>query len=80
MFLIILWGFTEKSEGVHELKVGGGDWTVFRFKGEGGLVKKRWGVLSLIIKSADSQTNIIFPENDCIIAEILKKRLSNEWF
>ena len=32
-----------------------------------------------IIKSADSQTNIKFSENDCIIAEILQKHLSNKW-
>ena len=32
-----------------------------------------------ITKSADSQTNINFSENDCIIAEILQKRLSNKW-
>ena len=54
-----------------------------------GLVKKE-GVFSLpyfgrhdachdITKSADSQTNINFSENDCIIAEILQKRLWNEW-
>ena len=30
-------------------------------------------------KSADSQATINFSENDCIIAEILQKRLSNEW-
>ena len=64
-------------------------WTVFRFKGEGDLLKKE-GVFSLshfgrqgachdIAKSADSQTNINFSENDCIIAEILQKRLSDEW-
>ena len=68
--------------------VGVGGWIVFRFKGEEGLEKKE-GVLSLlyfrrqgachdITKSADSQTNINFSENDCIIAEILQKRLSNE--
>ena len=67
---------------------GMGGWTVFRFKGEGGLVKKE-GEFSLphfgrhdachdITKSADSQTNINFSENDCIIAEILQKRLLNE--
>ena len=70
-------------------------WTFFRIKGEGGLVKKRECSLSLgrqgtchfgrqgtchdITKSADSQTNINFSENDCIIAEILQKRLSNKW-
>ena len=59
------------------------------FKGVGGLVKKE-GVFSLphfarqgarhdIAKSADSQTNLIFSENDWIIAEILQKRLSNKW-
>ena len=88
----MLWGFfQEGGGGVHELKVGdegGGGWTVFRFKGEEGLVKKD-GVFSLphfgrqgachdITKSADSETNIDFSENDCIIAEILQKRLSNE--
>ena len=89
-------GFTEKSnflrgKGVPDLKVGGGgdsgggggggSWTVFRFKGEGGLVKKerlfslthfgRQGACHDISKSADSQTYINFPGNDCIIAEIL---------
>ena len=75
---------------MHKLKVGGGGWgwTVFRIKGEGSLVIKE-GVFSLphfgregachdITKSADSQKNINFSENDCIIAEILQKRLSNE--
>ena len=52
---MLLWGFTEKSyffrgEGVHELKGGGGVWTVFRFKGGRGSGKKRWGVLSLILE------------------------------
>ena len=66
----------------------GGGWTVFRFKGEGDLLKKegvfclpyfgRQGVCHDIAKSADSQTNINFSENDCIIAEILQKRLSNK--
>ena len=70
------------------LVLGWGVWTVFRFKGEVGLVKKE-GVFSLpyfgrhdachdITKSADSQTNINFSENDCIIAEILQKRLLDE--
>ena len=63
-------------------------WTVFRFNGEGSLAKKgdvlsphfgRQGSCHDITKSADSQTNINFSENDCIIAEILQKRLSNEW-
>ena len=49
--------------------------------------KKKGRSLSLILedgachditKSADSQTNINFSENDCIIAEILQKRLSNK--
>ena len=69
--------------------VGGGwGWTVVRMKWEGGMVKK--GVFSLphfgrqgtchdITKSADSQTNVNFSENDYIIAEILQKRLSNKW-
>ena len=63
-------------------------WKVFRIKGEWGLVKKE-GVFSLshfgrqdachdITKSADSQININFSENDCIIAEILQQRLSNK--
>ena len=38
----------------------------------------RKGVCHDITISADSQTNIKFSENDCIIAEILQKRLSNE--
>ena len=95
--LILLWGFTEKSDflwgrGGTQTKsgwwCGGGGWTAFRFKGEGNLVKKD-GVFSLphfgrqgachdITKSADSQANINFSENDCIITEILQKRLSNE--
>ena len=97
MLLISLSGFTDNSdyfrrEGVLELRVdggGGGGGTVFRFKEEGGLVKKD-GVFSLphfirdgachdITKSADSQTNISFSENDRIIAETAQKRLSNEW-
>ena len=68
---------------------GGWGWIFFRIKGEWGLVKKE-GMFSLpyfgtegachdIIKSADSQTNIKFSENDCIIAEILQKHLSNKW-
>ena len=68
---------------------GRGGWTVFRIKGEGGLIKKN-GVFSLphfgrqgachdITKSADSQTNINVSENDWIIAEILQKRLLNKW-
>ena len=66
----------------------GGGWTVFRFKGEGDLLKKegvfclphfgRQGVCHDIAKSADSQTNINFSENDCIIAEILQKHLSKQ--
>ena len=78
------------GEGVHELKVGGGrGWTVFRFKGEVSLVKKdrvfslphfgRQGACHDITKSADSQTNTNFSENDFIILEILQKRWSNEW-
>ena len=39
----------------------------------------RQGSCHDITKSADSQTNINFSENDCIIADILQKRLSNEW-
>ena len=59
LLLILLWRFSEKSEyfrgaGVHKLKVGGGGggggWTVFRFKGEGALVKKRECSLSLIFE------------------------------
>ena len=65
-----------------------GSWIVFRFKGKGCLIKKvgvfslphfgRQGACHDITKSADSQTNINFSENDCIIAEILQKRLSNK--
>ena len=68
---------------------GGWGWTVFRIKGEGGLVKKRGGfslphfgrqgASHYITKSADSQTNINFSENNCITAENLQKRLSNKW-
>ena len=36
----------------------------------------RQGACHDITKSADSQKNINFSENDCIIAEILQKRLS----
>ena len=32
-----------------------------------------------ITKSVDSQTNISFSENDCIIADILQICLSNKW-
>ena len=39
----------------------------------------RQGTCHDITKSADSQTNINFLENYCIIAEILQKHLSNEW-
>ena len=59
-----------------------GGWTVFRFKGVGRLVKKE-GVFSLshfgrqgachdIAKSADSQTNINFSENDCKLQKFYK--------
>ena len=62
-------------------------WTVSRINGEGGLVKKK-GMFSLlhigrqgacheITKSADSQKYTNFSENDCMIAEILQKLLSN---
>ena len=40
---------------------------------------ERQGECHDITKSADFQTNIKFLENDCITAEILQKRLSNEW-
>ena len=75
---------------VHKLKVGGGGWgwTVFRIKGEGSLVIQervfslphfgREGACHDITKSADSQTDINFSENDCIISEILQNRLSNK--
>ena len=53
--------------------------TLFKIKGERGLVQKegvfshphfgRQGACHGITKSADSQTNINFSENDCIIAE-----------
>ena len=36
----------------------------------------RQGACHDITKSADSQKNINFSENDCIIAEVLQKRLS----
>ena len=39
----------------------------------------RQGACNDITKSADSQMNINFSENECIIAEILQKRLLNEW-
>ena len=39
----------------------------------------RQGACNDITKSADSQTNINFSENECIIAEILQKCLLNEW-
>ena len=97
LLLILLWGFTEKSDffrggGGTKTKsgqwVGGGGWTVSRLKGEGGLVKKE-GVFSLphfgrqaachdITKSDNFQTNINFSGSDCIIVEILQKRLSNK--
>ena len=70
--------------GVHKLKVvgGGWGWTVVRMKWEGGMVKK--GVFSLphfgrqgachdITKSADSQTNKNFSDNDCMTAEFCRK-------
>ena len=73
----------------------GGGWTVFRTKGEWSGIKdkgsgKKEGVFSLphfgrqgachdIAKSADSQKNIIFSENDCIIAEILEKQMTSDW-
>ena len=60
----------------------------FQNKGESGSGKKervfslphfrRPGACLDITKSADSQTNIKFSENDSIIAEILQKRLSNK--
>ena len=66
----------------------GGKFSELRGNGVWGLVKKE-GVFSLshfgrqdachdITKSADSQININFSENDCIIAEILQQRLSNK--
>ena len=39
----------------------------------------RQGACNDITKSADSQTNINFLENNYIIAEILQKCLLNEW-
>ena len=66
----------------------GWGWTVFKIKGEGSLVKKegvfplphfgRQGACHDITKPANSQANINFSENDCIIAEILQKDLSNK--
>ena len=49
--------------------VGGGQFSDLRGK----------GACHDITKSADSHTNINLSENDCIIAKILQKRLSNEW-
>ena len=48
--------------------VGGGQFSDLRGK----------GACHDITKSADSHTNINLSENDCIIAKILQKRLSNE--
>ena len=39
----------------------------------------RQGACHDIAKSADSQKNIIFSENDCIIAEILEKQMTSDW-
>ena len=39
----------------------------------------RYGACHDITKSADSQTNINFSENDCMTTEILQKLLLNEW-
>ena len=68
--------------------VGGRGLDIFPIYEEGGLAKKervfslpyfgRQGACHDITKSADSQTNINFSENDCIIAGILQKRLSDE--
>ena len=64
---------------------GGGGLHSFQNKGGRDLVTKSWfphfgrqGACHGITKSADSQTNINFSQNDCIIAEILQKGLSNE--
>ena len=86
-----IWFFL-RGDGLHKLKVGagwfggGGQFSELRGKG----FFKKEGVFSLphcgrqgachdITKSADSQTNINFSENDCTIAEILQKCLSNKW-
>ena len=82
------------GEGPQELKVSGaverGGLDIFPIYEEGGLAKKervsslphfgRPGACHDITKSADSQININFWENDCIIAESLQKPLSNQWF
>ena len=77
-------GSTQTKSGLWGMEVV----AVFRFKKEDCLVKKegvfsllhfgRQGVCHDITKSADSQANINFSENDCIIAEILQKDLSNK--
>ena len=74
-------GSTQTKSGLWGMEVV----AVFRFKREDCLVKKegvfsllhfgRQGVCHDITKSADSQTNINFSENDCIIAEILQKNV-----
>ena len=85
---------TEKSdffrgeERLRKLKVSGGGVAQFsELRGKGSGKKKvmfslphfgRQGACHDITKSADSQRNINFSENDCIIAEIVQKRLSNE--
>ena len=80
------------GEGPQELKVSGaverGGLDIFPIYEEGGLAKKervsslphfgRPGACHDITKSADSQININFSENDCIIAESLQKPLSNQ--
>ena len=66
---------------------GGGGCTVFRIRGKGSGKKRmvfslphfgRKGACHDITKSADSQTNINFSENECMTAEILQKYLSKE--
>ena len=71
-----------RGEGVHKLKWGGfWGWTFFRFYWGGGLEKKRGcflpqfgrqGACHDIAKSADSQTNTEFSDNDCMTAEFYK--------
>ena len=80
------------GEGPQELKVSGagegGRLDIFPIYEERSLAKEervfslphfgRQGACHDITKPADSQTNVNFSENDCIIAESLQKPLSNQ--
>ena len=66
------------GESTHTKREG---WTVCRFNGEG-VLAKRGNVFSPILEDrvhAMTLPNQKTPKHDCMTAEILRKRLSNEW-